>query len=162
MDGAVVLVLCLSCLLLLSLWKQNSGKGKLPPGPTPLPILGNILQLDVKDISKSLSNLSKVYGPVFTVYFGLKPAVVLHGYEAIKEALIDGGEEFSGRGHFPVAERINKGHGIIFSSGKRWKETRRFSLMTLRNFGMGKRSIEERVQEEARCLVEELRKTNGG
>nr|AKO62668.1 cytochrome P450 2C49 [Sus scrofa] len=160
MDGAVVLVLCLSCLLLLSLWKQNSGKGRLPPGPTPLSILGNILQLDVKDISKSLSNLSKVYGPVFTVYFGLKPAVVLHGYEAVKEALIDGGEEFSGRGHFPMAERVNKGHGIIFSSGKRWKETRRFSLMTLRNFGMGKRSIEERVQEEARCLVEELRKTN--
>uniref|UniRef100_A0A8D0X799 unspecific monooxygenase n=1 Tax=Sus scrofa TaxID=9823 RepID=A0A8D0X799_PIG len=56
-DGAVVLVLCLSCLLLLSLGKQNSGRGKFPPGPTPLPILGNILQLDVKDISKSLSNV---------------------------------------------------------------------------------------------------------
>ncbi|XDB65044.1 hypothetical protein AB1E18_018338 [Capra hircus] len=161
MDLAVVLVLCLSCLLLLSLWKQSSGKGKLPPGPTPLPILGNILQLDVKNISKSLTNLSKVYGPVFTVYFGMKPIVVLHGYEAVKEALIDLGEEFSGRGTFPLAERANVTNGILFSNGKTWKEMRRFSLMTLRNFGMGKRSIEDRVQEEARCLVEELRKTNG-
>ncbi|XP_045424396.1 cytochrome P450 2C42-like isoform X2 [Lemur catta] len=102
---------------------------------------------------------SQVYGPVFTVYFGMKPVVVLHGYEAVKEALIDHGDEFSGRGIFPLTERTSKGLGIIFSNGNRWKETRRFALMTLRNFGMGKRTIEERVQEEARCLVEELRKT---
>ncbi|XP_062959374.1 cytochrome P450 2C19-like isoform X2 [Cynocephalus volans] len=160
MDPLVVLVLCLSCLLLLSVWRQSSRRGKLPPGPTPLPIIGNILQIDVKDISKSLSNFSKVYGPVFTVYLGMKPTVVLHGYEAVKEALIDMGEEFSGRGSHPVMDRVSKGHGIIFSNGKRWKETRRFSLKTLRNLGMGKRTIEDRVQEEARCLVEELRKTN--
>ncbi|XP_051055880.1 cytochrome P450 2C26 isoform X2 [Phodopus roborovskii] len=91
----------------------------------------------------------------------MKPTVVLHGYEAVKEALIDHGEEFAGRGHFPVAERITKGLGIVFSNGNIWKETRRFSLMALRNLGMGKRTIEHRVQEEAQCLVEELRKTNG-
>nr|XP_051679067.1 cytochrome P450 2C14 isoform X2 [Oryctolagus cuniculus] len=202
MDPVVVLVLCLSCLLLLSLWKQSHGGGKLPPGPTPLPILGNILQIDFKDISKSLQNaewtvrerqrekglpfavgspsngrrcsrrtalilagarsqLSKVYGNVFTVYMGMKPTVVMYGYEAVKEALVDLGEEFSGRNLSPINKKVNKGFGVIFSNGKRWKEIRRFSLMTLRNFGMGKRSIEDRVQEEARCLVEELRKTNG-
>ncbi|XP_058527980.1 cytochrome P450 2C14-like isoform X2 [Ochotona princeps] len=160
MDPTVVLVLCLSCLLLFSLWKQSHGRGNLPPGPTPLPILGNILQIDFKDINKSLTKLSEVYGPVFTVYLGMKPTVVLHGYEAVKEALIDLGEEFSGRNGLPINDKVNKGLGVIFSNGKRWKDLRRFSLMTLRNFGMGKRSIEERVQEEARCLVEELRKTN--
>ncbi|XP_053778777.1 cytochrome P450 2C18-like [Desmodus rotundus] len=160
MDPAVVLVICLSCLFLFSLWKQSSGKRKLPPGPTPLPIIGNMLQLDVNNINKSLSNLSKVYGSVFTVYFGRKPTVVLHGYEAVKEALIDRGEEFSGRGSFPVIEKANNGKGVVFSTGNAWKEMRRFTLMTLRNLGMGKRSIENRVQEEALCLVEELRKTN--
>ncbi|KAM9617508.1 cytochrome P450 2C19 isoform 2-T2 [Trichechus inunguis] len=160
MDPVVILVICLSSLLLFSLWKQSYGKGKLPPGPTPLPIIGNILHVDVKDISSSLRNFSKAYGPVFTLYFGMKPTVVLHGYEAIKEALIDLGEEFSGRGHSPVAERASKNFGVIFSNGKRWKEIRRFSLMTLRNFGMGKRSTEDRIQEEARCLVEALRETN--
>ncbi|XP_059102812.1 cytochrome P450 2C25-like isoform X4 [Peromyscus eremicus] len=161
MDPFVVLVLSLSCLLLLSLWRQSSVRGKLPPGPTPLPVIGNFLQIDVKDISQSLTNFSKVYGPVFTLYLGRQPTVVLHGYEAVKEALIDHGEEFSGRGSFPMAEKITKGLGIAFSNGSRWKEIRRFSLMTLRNLGMGKRTIEDRVQEEAQCLVEELRKTNG-
>ncbi|XP_040847813.1 cytochrome P450 2C14-like isoform X2 [Ochotona curzoniae] len=160
MDPTVVLVLCLSCLLLFSLWKQSHGRGNLPPGPTPLPVLGNLLQIDFKDVSKSLTKLSKVYGPVFTVYLGMKPTVVMYGYEAVKEALVDLGEEFSGRKDLAVNQKVNKGLGVIFSNGKTWKDTRRFSLMTLRNFGMGKRSIEERVQEEARCLMEELRKTN--
>ncbi|XP_032347180.1 cytochrome P450 2C28-like [Camelus ferus] len=52
--------------------------------------------------------------------------------------------------------------GIVSSSGKKWKEIWLFSLRTPRNFRMGKRSIEDCVQEEACCLVEELRKTNGG
>ncbi|KAM9197413.1 LOW QUALITY PROTEIN: cytochrome P450 2C18-like [Dugong dugon] len=90
----------------------------------------------------------------------MKPTVVLHGYEAIKEAPTDLGEEFSGRGYFAVGEKTNKVPGVFFSTGNAWKEIRRFSLMTLRNFGMGKRSTEDRVQEEACCLVEELRKTN--
>ncbi|XP_041516891.1 cytochrome P450 2C55-like isoform X2 [Microtus oregoni] len=161
MTLGVLLGLVLSCLFLLSLWRQSSERRKLPPGPTPLPIIGNILQVDLKDISKSLKNFSKVYGSVFTLYLGRKPTVVLHGYKALKEAFIDHGDEFAGRGNFPMAEKIGKGHGIVFSSGRTWKEMRRFSLMTLRNFGMGKRSIEDRVQEEARCLVEELRKSNG-
>uniref|UniRef100_A0A8C9Q4B6 Uncharacterized protein n=1 Tax=Spermophilus dauricus TaxID=99837 RepID=A0A8C9Q4B6_SPEDA len=109
----IVLVVCLSCLILFSLWNRRHAKGKLPPGPTPLPIIGNILQLDIKDIAKSLSILAKDYGPVFTVHFGMKPTVVLCGYEAVKEALIDRAEEFSGRGSYPVIDHIFQGLGMI-------------------------------------------------
>lgn len=48
---------------------------------------------------------------MFTLYFGPKPTVVVHGYEAVKEALDDLGEEFSGRGSFPIVERMNNGLG---------------------------------------------------
>ncbi|KAM7330172.1 hypothetical protein ACRRTK_011785 [Alexandromys fortis] len=56
MTLGVLLGLVLSCLFLLSLRRQSSERRKLPPGPTPLPVIGNILQVDLKDISKSLKN----------------------------------------------------------------------------------------------------------
>ncbi|XP_036590306.1 cytochrome P450 2C18-like [Trichosurus vulpecula] len=157
---ALALVLCISCLLLISARTKSHGKGQLPPGPVPLPIVGNMLQLDSKDISKSFGSLAKKFGPVFTVYIGSEPAVVLYGYEAVKEALIDHGEEFAARGSLPIIDAVSKGLGIIFSNGEMWRQMRRFSLVTLRNLGMGKRRMEERVQEEAKFLVEEFKKSN--
>lgn len=105
--------------------------------------------------------LAKEYGPVFTVYLGMKPTVVLHGYEALKEALIDRGEEFSDKMHSSMLSKVSQGLGIVFSNGEIWKQTRRFSLMVLRSMGMGKKTIENRIQEEVVYLLEALRKTNG-
>ncbi|XP_027698516.1 cytochrome P450 2C23-like [Vombatus ursinus] len=156
----LTLVVCVSFLVILSQWRKDYKGRKLPPGPAPLPLIGNMLQLDMKDFSTSLCKLSEKYGPVITAYVGSQPVVILHGYKALKEALIDQGDIFGGRGKTPIFDDIYKGHGIIFSHGEKWKQIRRFSLMTLRNFGMGKRSIEERIQEEAQFLLEELRKTN--
>ncbi|XP_078007113.1 cytochrome P450 2C19-like isoform X2 [Phascolarctos cinereus] len=158
---ALGLLLCISCLLFILSWRKGFGRGKLPPGPVPLPIIGNILQVDLKNIPQSLCKLGKQYGPVFTLQFGVERVVVLHGYKAVKEALIDHGDKFADRGHMPLLEFVSNGLGLIISNGERWKQIRRFSLMTLRNFGMGKRSIEERVQEVSKYLVEELKKTKG-
>nr|XP_048308745.1 cytochrome P450 2C70 isoform X2 [Myodes glareolus] len=157
----VILGICLSCLIFFSLWNQHHSKGKLPPGPTPLPFVGNILQVDVKNINKSLSMLAKEYGSVFTVYLGMKPTVVLYGYEPLKEALIDRGDEFSGKMQSSLLSKGSQGLGITFSNGEIWKQTRRFSLMVLRSMGMGKKTIEDRIQEEVFYLLEALRKTNG-
>ncbi|XP_013361683.1 PREDICTED: cytochrome P450 2C23-like [Chinchilla lanigera] len=157
----LALVISVSCLILLFVWTKSHKAVRLPPGPAPLPVIGNMLQLNLKDVPASLSKLAKEYGPVYTLYLGPRRTVVLCGYNVVKEALINQGDEFLGRGHFPIIDEAQKGYGLIFSHGERWKLMRRFSLMTLRNFGMGKRSIEERVQQEARCLVKELRKTEG-
>ncbi|KAM4695581.1 cytochrome P450 2C19-like [Rhinophrynus dorsalis] len=156
---AVLLIVCVIFLILnITQNRKLQGKGKLPPGPTPLPILGNILQLNGKEVFKSLIELSKKYGPVYTIHLGMEPVVVLCSYDVVKEALNDKGEVFGARGHMPLLKKISAG-GVLSSNGERWKQLRRFSLMTLRNFGMGKRSIEERIQEEAQFLTEEFRKT---
>ncbi|XP_025068850.1 cytochrome P450 2G1-like [Alligator sinensis] len=181
--GAVTifLAICISCLALASAWRRMHKGGKLPPGPTPLPFIGNLLQVRTDETFKSFMEpeahkpkelqgcdrclpppplqLKEKYGPVFTVYLGPRRVVVLCGHEAVKEALVDQAEEFSGRGELASIERNFNGFGVALANGERWKQLRRFSLTTLRNFGMGKRSIEERIQEEAQYLLEELRKT---
>ncbi|NWI62517.1 CP2C8 protein, partial [Todus mexicanus] len=157
----IVLLVCIVCLLSFAAWRGRSGKGKMPPGPTPLPILGNLLQVKPTNLAKSLEQLSEEYGPVFTVHMGFDPVVMLHGYDVVKEALVDRAEEFAARGKMPIGDRTNNGLGIVFSNNKEWLEVRRFALTTLRNFGMGKRTIEERIQEETEYLLEEINKTKG-
>ncbi|XP_040298666.1 cytochrome P450 2C5-like [Bufo bufo] len=164
MELTTLLLLACIVFILLSITQTTKGKikGRLPPGPTPLPILGNLLQLNGKEPFKSLVKLREKYGPVYTIHMGMDPVVVLFSCDAVKEALIDNAEDFGARGNMPLLDKISSGgHGIVGSNGERWKQLRRFSLMTLRNFGMGKRSIEQKVQEEAQFLIEEFQKSNG-
>ncbi|KAM3911034.1 cytochrome P450 2G1-like [Leptodactylus fuscus] len=156
--GTLILALVISCLFIYSTWDKLYRKRNLPPGPTPIPLIGNLLQIKRGEMVKSLMKMGDQHGPVFTFYFGERPVVVLNGYRAVKEALIDQGDDFSGRGRMHSVDKIFDGYGVVFSNGERWKQLRRFSLSTLRNFGMGKRSIEERIQEEAQCLMEAIRK----
>ncbi|KAL1765539.1 cytochrome P450 2C29 isoform X3, partial [Sigmodon hispidus] len=143
-------------LMSISYWNEHESSRKLMWKFFSLHFICEMRERDTEEM-----HFSKVYGPVFTLYFGTQPTVVLYGYKAVKEALIDHGEEFSGRGKFPIIDKLCNGFGISFGNGNIWKDTKRFTLLTLRDLGMGKRSVEARVQEEAHFLVEELRKTNG-
>ncbi|XP_031420559.1 cytochrome P450 2K1-like [Clupea harengus] len=158
--------LLVAVLLLLLVWLYSSGvsnpeKGKEPPGPKPLPILGNLLLLDLKKPYDSLCELSKKYGSVFTIYFGPKKVVVLTGYTTVKQALVNHAEEFGDRDITPLFHDLNKGLGILFSNGENWKEMRRFALTNMRNFGMGKKRSEEKIIEETRSLIEVFEKFEG-
>uniref|UniRef100_A0A672INF2 Cytochrome P450 2K1-like n=1 Tax=Salarias fasciatus TaxID=181472 RepID=A0A672INF2_SALFA len=139
----------------------NIQKGQEPPGPRPLPLFGNLLQLDLKKPHQSLCELSKKYGSVFTVHFGIKKVVVLAGYQTVKEALVNYAEEFGDRDITPIFEDSNRGHGILFANGDSWKEMRRFALSTLRDFGMGKRIAETKILDECDHLVEVLENHQG-
>ncbi|XP_075614501.1 cytochrome P450 2H1 [Balearica regulorum gibbericeps] len=156
----IFLLVCISCLLLFATWRSISQKQKQPPGPVTVPIVGSLLHLNPWNLPESLKKLSKKYGPVFTIHLGLQKIVVLYGYDVVKEALIDQADDFSGRGNLPLIKKLFQGTGIVTSNGETWKQLRRFALSTLRDFGMGKKSIEERIQEEAHFLVERIRNTH--
>ncbi|OCT68030.1 hypothetical protein XELAEV_18039326mg [Xenopus laevis] len=153
----LLLSLLISCILIYSTWNKMYRKRNLPPGPTPIPLFGNVLQIKRGEMVKSLIEYGKKYGDTYTLYFGPSPVIILCSYRATKEALIDQAEDFSGRGAMPSFDQYFQGYGVVFTNGEEWKQLRRFSLTTLRNFGMGKRGIEERIQEEAQFVVEEIK-----
>uniref|UniRef100_A0A668TXG2 Cytochrome P450 2K1-like n=1 Tax=Oreochromis aureus TaxID=47969 RepID=A0A668TXG2_OREAU len=156
LQGIYSIVLCLTVFVLIHFLSSNITQkdGKEPPGPTPLPMFGNLLQLDLKRIHVTLLKLSKKFGSIFTIYLGTKKVVVLVGYNAVKEALVDYAEVFGERDPTPIMDELVRGQGIIWANDDTWKEMRRFSMMNLKDFGMGKTEFEDKITEECHYLME--------
>lgn len=66
---------------------------------------------DRDPLSTGSAQLSGRWGPVFTVRLGRRPAVVLCGYSALRDALVLQADAFSGRGATAVFERFTRGNG---------------------------------------------------
>ncbi|NXG79203.1 CP2DE protein, partial [Baryphthengus martii] len=122
--------------------------------------------------------LHKKYGNIFSLQNCWTNLVVLNGYKTVKEALVHRSEDFADRPYFPIYEQLGYGKesegkdpdisclsitpGVVTARyGHVWKELRRFTLSTLRNFGMGKKSLEERVTEEAGFLCSAINSEKG-
>uniref|UniRef100_A0A671SKQ3 Cytochrome P450 2K1-like n=1 Tax=Sinocyclocheilus anshuiensis TaxID=1608454 RepID=A0A671SKQ3_9TELE len=155
------LLLCLVIYLFSSRSSSRDEGKNYPPGPKPLPLLGNLHTLNLKKTYMSLCELSKRYGSVYTVHFGPKKVVILSGYKAVKQALVNLSEEFGERDITPIFHDFNQGYGIVFSNGENWREMRRFALSNLRDFGMGKKRSEQIITEETQYLKEEFEKFEG-
>ncbi|XP_075413039.1 cytochrome P450 2J2-like [Tenrec ecaudatus] len=149
-----------SILLLASFLKRRRPKN-YPPGPPRLPFLGNFFELDHEQSHLSLQKFVKKYGNLLSLDIGNLGCVIVSGLPLIKEALAHKDQTIVNRPVFPAREHVFKKNGLIMSSGQLWKEQRRFALTTLRNFGLGKKNLEERIQEEARCLCEAIEEEKG-
>ncbi|KAJ8362070.1 hypothetical protein AAFF_G00398200 [Aldrovandia affinis] len=132
-----------------------------PPGPWALPFLGNVFHLDTKQPHIHFNELVKCYGNVFSLRLGGVNTVVVNGYSLVKEALINQGSTFADRPDCPLNRGINDCQGIALNSGNSWKQQRRFTLSTLRDFGVGKRSLESQILEEIKFLHQAVLEKTG-
>jgi cytochrome P450 len=134
------------------------GKSMLPHGPTPLPLLGNLHQLDPKRAHKSFLEMSKKYGPIVTIRLGPRLAVVLNDIKTVQECFLKQGENFAGRPRLLVNDEIfSMGRkGIVNSDGDHNKELRRFSQSVLRDFGVGKGRAYDLISMEFDALTEKI------
>uniref|UniRef100_A0A914XRM1 Cytochrome P450 n=1 Tax=Plectus sambesii TaxID=2011161 RepID=A0A914XRM1_9BILA len=156
----ISLLLC-AVLMVAYLWsKYISQVRQYPPGPRPLPILGNLLQIDFASPQETIAKWGKQYGPVFTVWLP-KPNVVITDYSVMKEALVKEGDIYAGRYVGFVYGNYGREHpdgsGIILSQNKRWSLQRRFALHVFRDFGIGRNLMETKVMAQCSVLVDFLR-----
>ncbi|KAM6216496.1 uncharacterized protein ACDL77_010072 [Rhynchocyon petersi] len=152
----LALALAIFLLLVDLMHRRSRWAARYPPGPVPLPGLGNLLQVDIRNMPYSLSQLRRRFGDVFSLQLAWTPVVVINGLEAVREALVLRSEDTADRPPSPVDEFVGFGprsQGVIQARyGHAWREQRRFSVSTMRNFGLGKKSLEQWVTEEAACL----------
>ncbi|XP_075047316.1 cytochrome P450 2J2-like [Mixophyes fleayi] len=156
-----LLLLLLLCFFIIKYLKIIWVARGLPPGPIPLPFIGNLWTLSFKLHPETFKHLSILYGNIYTVWLGETPLVVLNGCKSVKDGIVSHSEELSGRPVTSFLKDLLGGKGVVSSNGHIWKQQRRFGLMTLKNLGLGKCKLESRIQEEAQCLVESITARNG-
>uniref|UniRef100_A0A5F8G3U1 Uncharacterized protein n=1 Tax=Monodelphis domestica TaxID=13616 RepID=A0A5F8G3U1_MONDO len=136
-------------LILASYGQRRRQDPNYPPGPPQMPIFGNIFQIDSKNPHISIQEVRSLLGT---------PMIVVTGLPLIKEVLVNQGHLFVDRPRAPSQSYIFKINGkkkpgsqchcLFASNGQEWKDQRRFTLMTLRNFGLGKKTLELQIQKE--------------
>ncbi|XP_035295683.1 cytochrome P450 2J3 isoform X1 [Cricetulus griseus] len=155
------LLLAAVVFLFLADYFKNRRPKNYPPGPRRLPFFGCLFYLDPKQPHIALQKFVKKYGNVLSLDFANIPSVVVSGMPLIKEVFTQLEPNFLNRPVTLLRQHLFSKNGLIFSSGQTWKEQRRFTLMTLRNFGLGKKSLEQRIQEEAQHLVDAIGEEGG-
>uniref|UniRef100_A0A7E4UQX7 Unspecific monooxygenase n=1 Tax=Panagrellus redivivus TaxID=6233 RepID=A0A7E4UQX7_PANRE len=135
-------------------WKRRG----LPPGPTPLPLLGNAFSFFSVPHPDFYINWTKKYGDIYTIWVGTWSQVCVNDLEGIQEHFLRDGDTFAGRylGK-EMLEIIKNGQtGILFTEDSLWREHRRFALTVLRDFGVGKNLMEMKILHEITLMFEEM------
>jgi cytochrome P450 len=107
----------------MSSGKEKAQKAALPPGPRPLPLLGNILAFR-RDTLGFLQQLERTYGGMATVYFGRIPLVLLFRPEHVRYVLTENPGNFT---NHEIAEGLREliGDGLLTIDGEEHREQRR-------------------------------------
>ena len=129
---AVVTVSTLTILLLMKQRKINK-TSLLPPGPKPLPIIGNMHQMKGMMLHHKLDNLAAEFGPIVFLRLGPNPWVVASSAEAVEEFLKMQDLVWAGRGQTMFLRMITNNLKNITRApyGSHWRHIRKICALEL-------------------------------
>uniref|UniRef100_A0A3P8XU91 Vitamin D 25-hydroxylase n=1 Tax=Esox lucius TaxID=8010 RepID=A0A3P8XU91_ESOLU len=140
--------------------KQRRPQG-FPPGPSPIPVIGNILSLATEP-HVFMKKQSEIHGQIFSLDLGGYSTVVLNGYDAIKECLYHQSEVFADRPSLPLFKKMTKMGGLLNAKyGRGWIEHRKLASNSFRYFGSGHKLFELKISEECMFFVDAIDEHKG-
>ncbi|KAJ3679497.1 hypothetical protein LUZ60_017508 [Juncus effusus] len=80
------ILLKISLLFILSKILKSRQTFRLPPGPTPLPIIGNLFDLSGQ-MHLALARLAKIHGPIMSLKLGFTTSIVISSPELAREVM---------------------------------------------------------------------------
>ncbi|XP_045793738.1 cytochrome P450 71A1-like [Trifolium pratense] len=106
-------------------------KNSFPKGPKGLPIIGNLHQLDTSNLHFQFWNLSKIYGPIFSLQIGFKKAIVVSTPKLAEEILKNHDHKVSTRPTSYGTQILSyNGIDMIFSPyNDCWREIRKICVV---------------------------------
>jgi hypothetical protein len=120
-------------------------RGKMPPGPFPLPIIGNVLQLPKRKCWYRFEDWAKAYNsPIITVWFGRWPTVILNDAWTASDLMDKRANIYSSRPTFQVPGRLmdgEKNNQTMLPYGDRWRLHRKLTVPPIRNKSDGSISV---------------------
>ncbi|KAK3123615.1 hypothetical protein QOZ80_8AG0633600 [Eleusine coracana subsp. coracana] len=118
--------LAISLLYYLTSLRRPSSNSRRPPGPRPLPVIGNLLNLN-GNLHHTLAHLARVHGPVMLLKMGLTTTVVVSSGDAAREAFTRHDRRLAARA-IPDTARMpgfsNRSMIWLPSADQRWKTMR--------------------------------------
>ena len=160
LEGVLLLV---AIVFLYGITQQFVNKARnYPPGPTPLPIIGNIFNLG-KHPHLNLTDLTQKYGKVFQMFLGSQRTVVVSDISVAKRALLQKVNDFAGR-PFVYSGSIfsNGGKGIGFGDfTPEWKQQRKIAHGAIKLYSIGMERLEKTITTEIEEVSRRFEMTEG-
>ena len=160
----VIILCCTISIIIISMLvdylKHLQKIRSMPPGPTPLPVIGNLNMISGKPLHLVLTELSEIYGEIHSISIGMDRIVIISEIEIANKTLHL--KSFSGRclknRYFHISTR---GYTDLMCAdySKNWRKLRKMTQTGLNMLHDGSGNIESKIIRECKALSGRLLST---